>query len=214
MASHDDGFVHRWLQRARPFAAVLAGALALVVAGDVRHGLGIGTEAHATVSVLVDVDDLVAESSLVVVGQPVERFSRWEEVGKSKRIVTYTRIVVEESLVGPAQKEVWVRTLGGKVDNIGQQVAGEASFTIGNTSLVFLAPAGEGFAVTAMAQGHFPLIEAAEDRVLTSSPDLGTLVPKKDKEAAKKPSAREELVGATLTDARKRIAKAKKDAGK
>lgn len=183
---------------------VLIGTVTLVTGFD-QHGKPIlGSEAHATVSVLMTMDELVAGSSLVLVGQPVERKSQWEEVGGSKRIVTYTRILVEETMAGEgAAESIWVRTLGGTVGDIGQHVAGEAQFTIGETAVVFLAKAGEALIVTGMAQGHFPLISGADDRVLTSSPDTGTLLKRKKDDPAR--SARDELIGSTLANARKRV---------
>src|SRR5262245_41457604 len=71
--------------------------------------------------------DLVRASRWVVVGTPLEAIGRWEEVGKSQRIVTYHRIRVDRSLGSKAssESELWVRTLGGRVGNIGQVVHGE-----------------------------------------------------------------------------------------
>ncbi|NUP12258.1 MAG: hypothetical protein HOW73_39935 [Polyangiaceae bacterium] len=193
--------------------SVLAIAGAALVGGLAPDGgVQVGRDAHATVSVLMTLDELVTSSGRAIVAQPVERYSKWEELGGAKRIVTYTRLVVEETVFGAAKDEkpadIWVRTLGGKVDGIGQHVAGEASFTLGETSLIFLGKAGDANVVIGMAQGHFPLLTAGEDRVLTSSPDTGTLIPRKKTEPPK--SARDELLGETLTLARTKILKLKK----
>lgn len=188
-------------------AGVLVGTVTLVTGFDDRGEPILGSEAHATVSVLMTMDELVSGSAVVLVGQPVERKSQWEELGGSKRIVTYTRILVEETMGGEGRPEsVWVRTLGGRVGDIGQHVAGEAQFTIGETAVVFLAKAGEALVVAGMAQGHFPLIVGGDDRVLTSSPDTGTLLKRKKDDPAR--TARDELVGSTLANARKRVASA------
>lgn len=188
-------------------AGVLVGTVTLVTGFDDRGKPILGSEAHATVSVLMTMDELVGGSSLVVVGQPVERRSQWEELGGSKRIVTYTRILVEETMGGEGRPEsVWVRTLGGTVGDIGQHVAGEAQFTIGETAVMFLAKAGEALVVTGMAQGHFPLIVGGDDRVLTSSPDTGTLLKRKKDDTTR--TARDELIGSTLANARKRVSSA------
>lgn len=179
-------------------AALLVGPRA---GSDEGLGLGIGAEARATVSVLMTLDEMVEVSSLVVVAQPTERFSRWEELGGSKRIVTFTRLAVQESVTGDTSDDVWVRTLGGKVDKIGQAVAGEAELKLGETALVFLARAGDQLVVTGMAQGHFPLEIQDQDLVLRSSPDTGTLLKRKDGKA----SAREELLGLKLSAAKKLV---------
>jgi hypothetical protein len=210
----------RWLRG----AAVLAlASLTLVGQVDPGGALSVGREAHATISVLMTLPELVERTGAAVVAQPVERISRWEEVGGSKRIVTYTRLVLEQTVIGDLKSvasakvkksdvsEVWVRTLGGKVDGIGQQVAGEVQFSIGETSLVFLARAADGaVVVVGMAQGHFPLIASADDRVLASSPDTGTLIPRKKTDPPR--TARDELLGEKLSVARDRIVKVKKAA--
>lgn len=191
-------------------------AVAVALFGGVAEdgSLTVGTEAHATVSVLMSLDELVDKSSFAVVAQPVESYSKWEELGGAKRIVTYTRLVLEESVFGDAgttknKNDVWVRTLGGKVEGIGQHVAGEAQFAVGETSLVFLSRAPDSTAiVVGMAQGHYPLVASTDDRVLRSSPDTGTLIPRKKGEPTA--SARDQLIGETLTAARAKILKAKK----
>jgi len=196
---------------ARGLGLLLVGLAAWGAHVDAERGPTFGAEAHATTSVMMTLDELVQASSVAVVAQPVERYSKWEVLGDSRRIVTYTRLVLEESMLsGPGTADVWVRTLGGTVDKIGQHVAGEAQFTIGETALVFLAKPADTLVVVGMAQGHFPLVEAAEDRILVSSPDTGTLLRKKKDVKA----ARDELVGATLSEARKKILKAKKAAKK
>lgn len=210
--------------RLRGTAALALAALALLADVEPGGDVTVGREAHATISVLMTLGELVERSGAAVVAQPVERFSRWEELGGSKRIVTYTRLVLEQTIVGDvkatvgdkakdkaAVSEVWVRTLGGKLDGIGQSVAGEAQFSLGETALVFLARAGDGaVVVVGMAQGHYPLVASADDRVLASSPDVGTLIPRKKTDPPR--SARDELLGEKLSTARARIVKAKQAA--
>lgn len=196
------------MKAASLLVATLLGAAALSLGARPDGSLGVGNQAQATVAVLMTLDEMVELSELVVVGQPVERYSRWEELGGSKRIVTYTKVVVDESVQGKADSEIWVRTLGGRVDKIGQAVAGEADLKLGETSLVFLARAGDDqIVVTGMAQGHFPLEVKDDELILRSSPDTGTLLKRKDG----KQSAREELLGTRLSAAKK-LVKARKAA--
>ncbi len=166
-------------------------------------------EAHAAVSILMSLDELCGHSARVVLAEPVERTSRWEELAGGRRIVTSTRLVVEETLAGEPESEVWVRTLGGRVDKIGQHVAGEATFTIGERSVVFLERAGEATVVTGMAQGHYRLAEKEGEVVLRPSPDAGTLLPRRGPAVA----AREILVGARLAKATDAIREAWKRRG-
>ncbi|MBL8740220.1 MAG: hypothetical protein JNK04_03970, partial [Myxococcales bacterium] len=97
--------------RAPSFA--LAAGLRLVL-GFAVVGLGmspsfeprIGSEAEATTAVLMTLDEMVRVSHHVVVAEPVERVSQWEQIGESQRIVTYTRLVIETPVVGGATLDV------------------------------------------------------------------------------------------------------------
>jgi hypothetical protein len=192
------------------FSALVLGAGALVLSPNDEPSAGWGVrDAHATVALLMSTEELVAVSKHVIVGEPVERFSKWEKVGGSNRIVTYTRLVVSEGIVDtPETESVWVRTLGGKVDKIGQSVAGEAELKLGEPAVVFLAAVeSDTLVVVGMAQGHYPLEMKDGERVLRSSPDLGHLVRKK---GDTRRSAREDLVGTKLDAARAKIVEARK----
>jgi hypothetical protein len=154
--------------------------------------------ADAGVARPIALSELVRQSRYVVVGASVEAISRWEDVGKSHRIVTYHRFVVDRGLGSkrPAEKEVWVRTLGGRVGDIGQIVHGEAVLTAGETAVVFLAPGKDGvLQVTAMSLGHFPVL-ADKSGVprLSVSPRLSKII-------GAGPSAVEKLVGRTVAEA-------------
>jgi hypothetical protein len=197
---------------------IAAKALALLVAlGAYGASLSpegeasMGAHAEATTSILMTLEELVDRSSLAVVAEPIERTSRWEELAGGKRIVTYTRLVVHERIVGKrtnesAPAEIVVRTLGGTVDGIGQHVAGEATFTLKERSVVFVAPMNDALVVTGMAQGHYPLREESGEIRLRSSASPGNLLPRRGPSR----SARERLVGATLGEARSAIVEAAK----
>lgn len=131
--------------------------------------------AEASVSVLLSLDEMVAASSAVVVGTAVEKKSQWEEVAGGKRIVTYTKIKIDRTIAGSAGTEIWVRTLGGAVDKIGQAVSGEAQIATGSKSVLFLRKSADTLVVTGMAQGHFPVVADAKGVArLRPSPDAGT----------------------------------------
>ncbi len=158
--------------------------------------------AEAAVAVLVSLGDLVATSTYVVVATASEQRSVWEETPTGRRIVTYTRLAVDRSVAGPPATELWVRTLGGVVEKVGQAVSGEALLTKGARSMLFLAKTDAGLVVTARAQGHYPVIEAemtpdAMAPRLHGSPDAGMLLPRRGPTI----SAREHLVGLTLEQA-------------
>ena len=157
---------------------------------------------------LLTLEELVSLSDRIAVVVAEERSSRWEEAHGSRRIVTYTKLRVESSLRGskakPGETEhVWVRTLGGIVDKVGQHVAGEAQFTLGERAVVFLKQDGERSVVTGMAQGHYPLAMKDGHEVLVSSPDTGALLPKRGPRL----SARERLLTRKLAEAQADILK-------
>jgi hypothetical protein len=84
-------------------------------------------------------------------------------------------------------------------------VAGEAQLRAGSRSVLFLTKASEAVVVTAMAQGHYPLVvDGAGVSRLAGSPDTDLLLGRPGPTI----SARERLMGAPLEDAAKAIATA------
>lgn len=185
--------------------SLLVGAGAL--AGIPAAGPLAPAEAHASVSILMSLDELVGLSTDVVVATARERVSVWEELAGGRRIVTYTRLSIDKALVGGASGDVWVRTLGGAVGRIGQQVAGEAAIAIDSTSLLFLARVDGVVVVTGLAQGHYPIVADKDGaRRLTPSPDGGTLLPRRGPIV----TARERLIGATVDGAAEAVLQTRK----
>jgi hypothetical protein len=127
--------------------------------------MGVSKQAGASVVRALSLSELVHTSRVTCVGTAVDAFGRWETIGRSERIVTYSLIRVEHTIDGRSapSREVMVRTLGGRVDDIGQVVPGEATLRMNEPATVFLQDLTKDlFAVTAMAQGHYPLI--ADDK--------------------------------------------------
>jgi hypothetical protein len=166
--------------------------------------LGVGataTSAHASQSVAVTLEDLVRRSRRIALVTPLGGTGYWETVGGRRRIVTYHRIQIDELVDGDSDSgELVVRTLGGRVGKIGQVVYGEAVLLRAHPSLLFLRELGDGaHAVTARAQGHFPLLaDAAGVRRLRVSPNRAQLIRAED-------SAARRLVGRDVTEAKRLI---------
>lgn len=114
-------------------------------------------EAQAGLAFAVSLRQLVKVADLVVEGTAEDSTSVWEDVpGAGRRIVTYTRVAVGETAYGKPSKELWVRTLGGVVDKVGQRVEGEAMLASGARALLFLKVRDDGtHSVAEMAQGHY-----------------------------------------------------------
>lgn len=152
----------------------------LWLCGATAAGLVLETRpALASVARAVSLRDLVLGSRRALVGTALASESRYERVGGRRRIVTYTRVRVDEHLGGPDDAtELMLRTLGGKVGDVGQIVHGEAMLLLNEPALLFLGESSDGtLVVTAMAQGHYPIRKdrAGELRVLPS-PRLGELL--------------------------------------
>jgi hypothetical protein len=167
--------------------------------------------AAAATSIELGMSDLVGSSTLVVAGTPVDSRSLWEGDASThgRRIVTYTRVRVDRLLDGAPQAEVWVRTLGGEVDEIGQQVAGEAVLRVAEPSLLFLRGRTDGtHVVVGMAQGQYPLDARPESGTtrLRAPLEAGHLVPKALASGAAQHSARLALVGHTLDEVAELVA--------
>ena len=94
--------------------------------GDVAltHALAsalVERSAQASVSRAVPLAALTQRSQHVLLGEPLDSYSVWERIGSRKHIVTYTRVRAHELLAGtdPKTDEVLVRTLGGRVGELG-----------------------------------------------------------------------------------------------
>lgn len=135
--------------------------------------------ASATMARAITLPELVGLSQFALVGMATDASSRWESVGKTRRIVTYVRVEVTQPIDGrpPPDTSLMLRTLGGRVGDIGQLVHGEARFELGTSSVLFVASDADGvFGITAMAQGHYPLRADPDDAVrLRASPNIPSL---------------------------------------
>ena len=81
-------------------------------------------------------------STAAAIVTPMEARAVWED----GRICTYAHVHVDQALAGDVTTggDAWVRTLGGIIGRIGQIVDGEAVFSPGRASLVFLRPSVSG----------------------------------------------------------------------
>lgn len=172
------------------------GVLRVGLAGAL--GWGWVQPAQATLARALRVEELVARSQHVLVGEPLEAYCAWERIGDRKHIVTYTRVRALEVLAGaaPKQDELLVRTLGGRVGKLGELVAGEAQLAPNVRGVLFVTPLRDLLSVTAMAQGHYPLArDRAGSELLQRSPQANDLV-------SEDGSAVRRLHGLALGDAR------------
>lgn len=136
--------------------------------------------ARATLFRGLSLEELAQTSQLIVLGTALEADSHWETLGGRRRIVTDTRVRVDDVLEkGSPDSEVMVRTLGGTVGDIAALVPGEALLNLHERAVLFLSPQARVQRVTGMAQGHYPLlVDAKKTWRLTPSPRGAELVGK------------------------------------
>lgn len=161
--------------------------------------------AFGSVARAVAMSALVKNSKSVVLATPLSAHSEWAEIGDTRRIVTITRVRVDEHVARSktSSSEVLVRTLGGRVGKLGQLVHGEAELR-SDPCMLFLHDAEGGLStVTAMAQGHYPLLFDAGKKLLQKSPGLAKLVMTPD-------AAVERLAGQALETAARIVREADK----
>lgn len=159
-----------WAMDRRGFVRATAAGVAAVL---------VGSRAHASLTRAVRLEELTARSQHVLVGEPLDAESVWERVGQRRHIVTYTRVRALELFAGadPKQDELMLRTLGGRVGELGELVHGEAVLPLGQQGVLFVMPADGALGVTAMAQGHYPLGRDARGReLLRRSPHATELI--------------------------------------
>jgi hypothetical protein len=127
--------------------------------GTIAASLAFASVAPATTARAVSLTDLVRRSSRVARATALESFARSEEIGGARHIVTYTRLRIDDSIQGPSgDSETLVRTLGGRLGEVGEIVHGEAELVMNEPSVVFLMADENGVElVTAMAQGQYPV---------------------------------------------------------
>ena len=168
--------------------------------GALVGSLGASREASATLLRGLSLEQLSKGSDHILVGTALEATSRWEVVGGRRRIVTDTRVRVDDVVARatPQDLELEVRTLGGTIGDIASLVYGEAQLSLEEPCLLFLANHDNGLRhVVGMAQGHYPLRRDASQALrLLASPRMPELVGKAS------PFAFHRLVGKELTEAR------------
>ena len=81
------------------------------------------------------------------------------EAHPTYRIVTRTKIEVDEVLLGQAPKELRIEQIGGSLDGVTVYVPGDARFEAGERCVLFLRQVEGGWFLTAMEQSRYALQE-------------------------------------------------------
>jgi hypothetical protein len=166
----------------------------------------VAAPAQATLLRGLPLPALVQRSQRILVLEPFDAVWRYADIGGRRSIVTDTRARVHESWASPGESELTLRTLGGRLDGVGELVHGQPVLELGARAVAFLTLSHDRrvWWVTGMAQGHFPLSGAGETSRLLSSRGLPDIVNIET-------SAVRQLVGQKLVEARElvRLARAR-----
>ena len=166
--------------------------------GGAALAVGFATRsAHATLVRGLSLPVLVHRSERIAIIEPLDAVSLYAEIGGRRSIVTDTRVRIHEHWRAGAETELTLRTLGGRLDDVGELVHGQPVLESGVHALAFLKLGRERqvWWTTGMAQGHFPLTGSTETSRLLASRGLPSIV---NLEA----SAVKRLVGRQVNEAR------------
>ncbi len=176
--------------------------------GVLAAGLGAAAAprvAQATVIRGLSLEELTRESERILLGRALEATSHWVTFAGRKRIVTDTRWRVDDAVAKerPRDSEVMIRTLGGRVGDVGAIVHGEAELALEEPCVLFLRALPDGLhRVSGMSQGHYPL-RADTQRIVRLQPS-----PRANEVLVNDRTALRRLVGRELPEARDLIRKA------
>jgi hypothetical protein len=135
-----------------------------------------GRAAQATLMRGLPLSALVERSQRIALIEPLDAVCLYAEIGGRRSIVTDTRVRVHEHWTlarDGHETELTLRTLGGRLDGVGELVHGQPVLEAGVRGLVFLKLGRDRkvWWTTGMAQGHYPLTGAEETSRLL--PNLG-----------------------------------------
>ncbi len=139
--------------------------------------LVLGLTAEATTVVSESVDEMAGRAPIVVRARVHESQTGWAE--GSRRIWTWTELGILEIIKGKLPPVVLIKQPGGIVGNVGQAVAGVATFTDGEECVLFLEPAADEpnvYLLRGMAAGKIAFVERQGQRLAQRSLDGLNLV--------------------------------------
>lgn len=121
---------------------------------------------------------LSGASGHIIYGTALESHAHWETLGGHRRIVTDTRVRVDDTIAKTTpDSEILVRTLGGTIGDLAAMVFGEAVLALDQPSVLFLTEKPEGVhRVVGMAQGHYPVRKIERSLRLRQSPRAPELI--------------------------------------
>jgi hypothetical protein len=162
-------------------------------------------EVEASTVLYADLPELSRHADAVIRGTVVKQQSRWS--GDGMRIFTDVEIRVEERIAGQTPEVVIVRQPGGIVGDIGQRVAGLASFEPGEEVVVFLEARPRAvYLVAGMSQGKYRVERSRDGKKVMAVPERGSEARLIDPKTRQERAARTEPV--ELDELRRQVRRA------
>lgn len=129
--------------------------LALIVGFTV-----VASSAQGSVALLMDLDDLVEQSPVILIGEVSAQQSLWDE--ERQTIYTVTEVDVERYLKADVQSPVAVlKHLGGKVGDLEGRLLGGPELQVGQRVLLFLERRSDGLLrIIGHSQGQYVVRDA------------------------------------------------------
>jgi hypothetical protein len=102
----------------------------------------------------ISLQELTAQSNLVIYGTIVSAHSRWE----GQAINTYTSIRVKETLKGEGREFITVKQMGGRVGDISDEVTGSPELKEGEDVILFLVEWKGSYWIHSIVLGKFSIV--------------------------------------------------------
>jgi hypothetical protein len=121
--------------------------------------------ARATLVRGLTLKQLSLRATAIVALRALDSSSHYEDIAGRRLIVTDTRVRIEDVLAkgAPRDRELLVRTLGGRVGGMRELVLGQPALSLARSDVAFLQLGSDGAHwFTGMAQGHYPLVDTEQ----------------------------------------------------
>jgi hypothetical protein len=122
------------------------------------------TQAGATLSQAISMDEKVERAESIVLGKCVKQQSQWDAA--HRHILTYSTFQVEKVMKGAPAQEITIVTPGGTVGTVAQDVVGVPRFEEGNEQIVFVRNTRSGPTVLYFDQGAYDVVSEGRERMV------------------------------------------------
>jgi len=151
----------------------------VIPSGIVALALLVTTIASALTVAAIGLDQLTAESDLIIHCRALSSHSQWED----QNIYTYTNVQVLETLKGTVGGEVMVKQPGGTVGDIGAEIDGAPSLHDGEELVLFLREWEGNYWIHSIVLGKFSVIRTGASPVaLNDLNNIGLIDPANGRE--------------------------------